>query len=110
MMERNSDDHEGGKTKSALSTAREYAFAKSKRIHDAFAAKEHTMTKVEPVKAFKRGDRVRKKSGSSWHGIVCGEYSTSLTPEGYCVESERETGSVQLYPAAALEPITPEGE
>jgi hypothetical protein len=26
-----------------------------------------------------------------------------LTPEGYCVESDREPGSVQLYPAAALE-------
>lgn len=52
---------------------------------------------------FKRGDRVRKIKGSSWHGVVCGEYSTSLTPEGYAVESEREPGSVQIYPAAALE-------
>ena len=52
---------------------------------------------------FKRGDRVRKISGSSWHGVVVGEYSTKLTPEGYCVESEREPGSVQLYPAKALE-------
>ena len=52
---------------------------------------------------FKRGDRVRKISGSSWQGRVCGEYSTSLTPEGYAVESEREPGSVQIYPAAALE-------
>lgn len=66
---------------------------------------------VGPVKAFKRGDRVRKKSGSSWHGIVCGEYNTILTPEGYAVESEREPGSVQVYPAAALEAaVTPGGE
>lgn len=52
---------------------------------------------------FKRGDRVRKTKGSSWQGVVCGEYSTALTPEGYAVESEREPGSVQIYPASALE-------
>lgn len=52
---------------------------------------------------FKRGDRVRKTRGSSWQGHVCGEYSTELTPEGYAVESEREPGSVQIYPAGALE-------
>jgi uncharacterized small protein (DUF1192 family) len=55
------------------------------------------------VGKFKRGDRVRKVKGSSWHGIVVGEYSTSLTPIGYCVESDRESGSVQIYPEAALE-------
>ena len=43
--------------------------------------------------------------GASWQGRVCGTYSASLTPEGYCVESERETGSVQVYPAAALERV-----
>lgn len=52
---------------------------------------------------FKLGDRVRKTKGSSWQGIVVGTYSTTLTPEGYAVESEREPGSVQIYPAAALE-------
>ena len=51
------------------------------------------------------GDRVRKISGSSWHGVVRGYYSTTLTPEGYAVESEREPGSVQIYPAAALEKV-----
>ena len=54
-------------------------------------------------KKFKRGDRVRKIKGSSWHGTVVGEYSTSLTPEGYAVESWWEDGSVQIYPAVALE-------
>lgn len=49
------------------------------------------------------GTGVRKKSGGSWQGRVVGFYSTSLTPEGYAVESERETGSVQIYPRAALE-------
>ena len=52
---------------------------------------------------FYRGDRVRKKSGSSWQGRVCGTYCTTLTPDGYCVESEREPGSVQIYPGHALE-------
>lgn len=51
---------------------------------------------------FKCGDRVRKRSGSSWQGVVVGFYATKLTPEGYCVESEREPGSVQIYPVAAL--------
>lgn len=52
---------------------------------------------------FKPGDRVRKIRGSSWQGIVVGAYSASLTPEGYAVESEREPGNVQVYPAVALE-------
>ena len=54
---------------------------------------------------FRYGDRARKISGSSWQGRVCGTYQTSLTPEGYAVESEREPGSVQIYPAAALEKV-----
>ena len=29
--------------------------------------------------------------------------STKLTPEGYAVESESHKGSVQIYPATALE-------
>jgi hypothetical protein len=49
------------------------------------------------------GDRLRKKSGSSWQGRVVGFYSTDLTPVGYCVESEREPGSVQIYAETALE-------
>lgn len=52
---------------------------------------------------WKIGTRVRKKSGSAWQGRVVGYYSTALTPEGYAVESEREPGSVQIYPRAALE-------
>lgn len=56
----------------------------------------------EAERNFKLGDRVAKKSGSSWHGQIVGFYSTYLTPIGYCVESEREPGSVQIYPEAAL--------
>ena len=60
---------------------------------------------------FKRGDLVKKKSGSEWQSTVCGEYSTELTPEGNAVESANHKGSVQIYPAEALElvKIEPEG-
>ena len=52
---------------------------------------------------FQLGDTVKKIKGSQWHGTVVGTYSTTLTPEGYAVESSTEHGSVQIYPAAALE-------
>ncbi len=52
---------------------------------------------------FKLGDLVRKTKGSQWSGTVVGTYSTELTPEGYAVESGTEKGSVQIYPAGALE-------
>lgn len=52
---------------------------------------------------FSLGDTVKKKSGSQWKGKVVGYYSTTLTPEGYAVESDTEIGSVQIYPAKALE-------
>jgi hypothetical protein len=55
---------------------------------------------------FKRGDLVRKIKGSEWQGYVVGEYSTELTPEGYAVESIVHKGSVQIYPASALEITT----
>ena len=55
---------------------------------------------------FKLGDTVRKVSGSQWKGKVVGTYSTELTPEGYAVESSTEKGSVQIYPAKALELVT----
>lgn len=54
---------------------------------------------------FYMGDWVRKKSGSQWQGYVVGTYSTSLTPEGYAVESDYHAGSVQIYPASALEAV-----
>lgn len=59
------------------------------------------------MKKFKRGDRVRKLRGSEWTGIIVGEYSTDMTPEGYCVESEHHIGSVQIYPAAELAHYVP---
>ncbi len=54
---------------------------------------------------FEIGDRVRKTRGASWQGTVCGFYTTDLTPLGICVESERELGSVQIYPYTALEKL-----
>ena len=56
---------------------------------------------------FPRGDRVRKKSGSQWQGRVVGYYSASRTQSGIAVESEREIGNVQVYPAEAFE-LVPE--
>ena len=55
------------------------------------------------TRKFQIGNFVRKIKGSQWQGHVCGTYSTSLTPEGYAVESDAHPGSVQIYPAAALE-------
>lgn len=54
---------------------------------------------------FAMRQRVRKTSGSEWQGRICGTYSTALTPEGYAVESESHAGSVQIYPAKALEAV-----
>lgn len=60
-------------------------------------------TSIQNIKfKFKLGDHVTKIKGSQWTGYVVGTYSTKLTPEGYAVESSTETGSVQIYPAAAL--------
>lgn len=57
---------------------------------------------MEQHSVFNIGDRVEKISGSCWTGTVCGFYTTTLTPYGVCVESEREPGSVQIYPERAL--------
>jgi len=52
---------------------------------------------------YKLGDFVQKKRGSSWRGVVVGDYSTDQTEEGYSVVSLHEPGSVQVWPLAALE-------
>lgn len=52
---------------------------------------------------FHLGQRVRKVKGSRWQGRIVGTYRTKMTAEGYAVESETEVGSVQIYPASALE-------
>ena len=55
---------------------------------------------------FKVGDYVRKTSGSQWDGYIVGVYSTTTTPEGYAVESIFHPGSVQIYPAKALQLVS----
>jgi len=63
------------------------------------------IAQTAPQGKFRMGDRVKKTGGSEWVGHVCGTYSTALTPEGYAVESEAHAGSVQIYPAKALEAV-----
>lgn len=64
-----------------------------------------TAPQPEQSGKFAMHQRVRKTSGSEWQGRICGTYSTELTPEGYAVESEAHAGSVQIYPAKALEAV-----
>lgn len=52
--------------------------------------------------SFDIGDIVHKPTGSWWEGEVVGFYSTKNTPEGYCVQLEKENGPVQIYPVTAL--------
>ena len=79
--------------------------------HAAEAAVMYTLERIArpaqtaPQGKLAIGDRVRKTSGSEWQGRICGTYSTTLTPEGYAVESEAHAGSVQIYPAKALEAV-----
>lgn len=60
-------------------------------------------TTQESAWQFKAGDRVRKKSGSWWEGIIVGTYSTDQTPRGYAVQLDKPFGPVQIYPESALE-------
>jgi len=69
------------------------------------AAFELRATLSAPLGKFRMGDLVKKSTGSEWVGRVCGWYSTNQTPEGYAVESEAHAGSVQIYPAKALEAV-----
>lgn len=68
-----------------------------------FAPTGRIVWEREPKPKFKIGDRVRKVKGSQWSGKVVGTYSTELTPEGFCVESESHKNAVQIYPGSALE-------
>jgi hypothetical protein len=57
--------------------------------------------------SFLIGDRVRKKSGSEWQGVVCGFYRNAhLGHHGCAVASERHLGAIQIYPDSALELVT----
>ena len=74
-----------------------------RRTEAAHGIKEGSATPQPKPAKFQIGEQVRKTKGSQWHGHVVGTYSTEYTPEGYAVESIHEKGSVQIYPAAALE-------
>ena len=63
------------------------------------------IAQTAPQGKFRMGDLVKKSTGSEWVGRVVGWYSTGQTPEGYAVESEVHAGSVQIYPAKALEAV-----
>ena len=66
------------------------------------------MVVAAPKGTFSRGDLVRKRSGPP--GLAAWLGSTAPTsPEGYAVESDAHPGSVQIYPAAALELIQRHG-
>lgn len=81
----------------------------------AFESDGHSVVSLAPIAQtaqqpeqsgkFAMHQRVRKTSGSEWQGRICGTYSTALTTEGYAVESEAHAGSVQIYPAKALEAV-----
>ncbi len=75
------------------------------RIVAALTRPAQTEQQPEQSGKFAMHQRVRKTSGSEWQGRICGTYSTALTPEGYAVESEAHAGSVQIYPAKALEAV-----
>jgi len=75
------------------------------RIVAALTRPAQTEQQPEQSGKFAMRQRVRKTSGSEWQGRICGTYSTALTPEGYAVESEAHAGSVQIYPAKALEAV-----
>jgi len=74
----------------------------ARRIGSVLAA---PIAQTAPQGKFRMGDLVKKSTGSEWVGRVVGRYSTGQTPEGYAVESEVHAGSVQIYPAKALEAV-----
>ena len=77
-----------------------------KAFNEAATALEALASRPSPNETMERrfeiGHRVTKIKGSSWTGRIVGFYATALTPIGYCVESENEPGSVQIYPEAAI--------
>jgi hypothetical protein len=80
-----------------------------KRMMVAVDAFDKALNEPPAAHPFPRG-WVQKKSGSQWRGKIVGEYRTDLTEIGYAVESYYEKGSVQIYPAKALEPWEPPAE
>lgn len=72
---------------------------------DAYTRAEQKMRIDRLMTLAPMGSIWRKKSGSEWSGRVVGYYSTTLTSEGLCIESDKHAGSVQIYPVKALEQV-----
>ena len=57
---------------------------------------------------YQYGDAVCKKTrggkGAHFRGHVVGFYKSSLTEEGYAIESAFEQGTVQIYPLKMIKP------
>ena len=81
----------------------DYASARTNAAWAAWQERAARPAQTATQGKFRMGDLVKKSTGSEWQGRICGTYSTALTPEGYAVESEAHAGSVQIYPAKALE-------
>lgn len=81
-----------------------------KRLAWAYVKELEARAVIAAETKFKLGDRVQKIRGSSWRGPVVGFYSTAFTPIGYCVESENEPGSVQVWPEVAVAAMPPRSE
>lgn len=62
------------------------------RIRNGYDFIDHTKAKL-----------VKRKTGS-WYGVVCGSYTTPLTPRGLNVMSLMEYGAVHVEPAHNLKP------
>jgi hypothetical protein len=72
---------------------------------DAYTRAEQKLRIDRLILSAPMGSVWRKTSGSEWSGKVVGYYSTTLTSEGLCIESDKHPGSVQIYPMKALERI-----
>lgn len=82
-----------------------FRFCEASPEHDTRVVEVARPAQTAPQGKFRMGDLVKKSTGSEWVGHICGTYSTALNPEGYAVESEAHKGSVQIYPAKALEAV-----
>lgn len=75
------------------------------RYWDAIASGEKPFEVRRNDRAFQTGDILILEKFDPTTGLYERDGTTPLTPIGYAIESEREPGSVQIYPQSALEPV-----